>query len=688
MSRFLCAVLLATAPLGAESRGGTEADSSEKDVRRAMDRGVEYLLESQRKDGSWGGVRNATFTSAFANPATYHTWTVGTSGLATLAVLELGTNERAHAAVDRGLQFLIDNADLKRPAEWDVDNVWGLGYGLHTLARALQHERYRDSPRAEVLRKAAVTMVRGLRRYQSPRGGWGYYANPNSGWRPEWATSFTTAVVLLALVEAREAKVEVPDKVFRAAVRAVEHCRLPTGAYSYSVGAFPRHLRLESIDQIKGSLGRIQVCNFALYRTGSASLPARAREKGLELFFRYHRFLDVARNKTIPHEAYYANAPYFYLFAHYYAAQVIETLPPVSRDYWALRLRQDILKCQQKDGSFWDFWIASTTKPYGTAMSVMALARTLPEPAKGTPVYRSASLEANGVKLHYLDWRGTGETLLLLPGLGNTAHIYESMATRLSDRFRVIALTRRGHGLSGAPRSGYDAGTLAEDIRHFLDELKIDKAILVGHSIAGGELTAFAAKYPERTLKLVYLDAAYDRTTGRGLLAGNPLAPAYNSIPGDAFSSFSRYAEFMKSLTPELKSQWAKRKADLKSQVLIRPNGSVALRMRPEVYALLVQNMLSFRPDYSRIKPPILSFYAVSETNRDIPEFVSPQLRKRTHSFWREVRMPWARSSIEQLRKEAPHAEVVELKDTDHFCFIQREDEVVRRMRQFLLDES
>jgi hypothetical protein len=369
---------LAAPALGAEVRAGTEIDTSDAAVREAVDRGLEHLLKSQREDGSWGGVRNATFTSGFANPATYHSWTVGTTALAALAVLETGRGE-ARAAADRGLDFLIANADLKRPAEWDVDNVWGLAYGLHTLARALRDERYQGSSRAAPLGEAAATMVRGLVRYQSPRGGWGYYAAPVAAWRPEWATSFTTAVAVLALAEAREAGVAVPDNVFRAAARAVERCRLPNGAYSYSVDAIPRHLRLESIDQVKGSLGRIQVCNYALHRAG-VELPVRALESGVELFFRHHRFLDAARNKPIPHEAYYANAAYFYLFGHYYAALVIEALPEPSRAYWSLRLRREILKCQQKDGALWDFWIASTTRPYGTAFGIMALARTLPSP--------------------------------------------------------------------------------------------------------------------------------------------------------------------------------------------------------------------------------------------------------------------------------------------------------------------
>jgi pimeloyl-ACP methyl ester carboxylesterase len=62
------------------------------------------------------------------------------------------------------------------------------------------------------------------------------------------------------------------------------------------------------------------------------------------------------------------------------------------------------------------------------------------------------------------------------------------------------------------PETGYDTATLVEDIRQFLDALKIQRVILVGHSIAGDELTRFAVLHPDRVIKLVYLDAAYDRT--------------------------------------------------------------------------------------------------------------------------------------------------------------------------------
>lgn len=362
-------------PRGEEARGeltpGTEA------VALAIGSGIQFLRDTQNEDGSWGGVANATFTSGFANPATYKAWQIGASALATRAVLELGRTEEDARAADRGLDYLIANADPVRPAEWDVDNNWSLIYGLDAVARALQHPRYRaDSPRRAALVEAGQTMIAGLRKYQSPRGGWGYYSDPDSGWRPDWATSFTTAAGVLSLLEAREAGLELDEKSFAAAVRAVERARLPNGAFDYSVQAVPDHLRLESINQVKGSLGRIQVCNLALRRAGR-EVSDEDLIWGLEQFVKHHKFLLVARNKPIPHEAYYANAAYFYLFAHYYAAQVLQELPADVRAKFAPHVQAGILDARQQDGSMWDFWIASNTRAYGTAFGTMGLERTL-----------------------------------------------------------------------------------------------------------------------------------------------------------------------------------------------------------------------------------------------------------------------------------------------------------------------
>src|SRR5688500_15455931 len=125
--------------------------------------------------------------------------------------------------------------------------------------------------------------------------------------------------------------------------------------------------------------------------------------------------------------------------------------------------------------------------------------------------HKSDFVNVNGIRLHYLDWGGEGDVILFLAGMGCNAHIFDHLAPRFTDRFRVMAFTRRGHGESDYPETGYDINTLTEDILQFLDTLEIDKVILAGHSMASVELSHFAALYPERILKLVFLDAAYDR---------------------------------------------------------------------------------------------------------------------------------------------------------------------------------
>lgn len=72
----------------------------------------------------------------------------------------------------------------------------------------------------------------------------------------------------------------------------------------------------------------------------------------------------------------------------------------------------------------------------------------------------------------------------------------------------VYGITRRGFGASSAPASGYGADRLGDDVLAVLDALKIDKPVLVGHSIAGEELSSIGSLRPDRVAGLVYLDSA------------------------------------------------------------------------------------------------------------------------------------------------------------------------------------
>ena len=88
--------------------------------------------------------------------------------------------------------------------------------------------------------------------------------------------------------------------------------------------------------------------------------------------------------------------------------------------------------------------------------------------------------------------------------------MFDTFAPSFVDSFHVLALTRRGFGESSQPATGYDTVTLANDIALFMDATSLDRAYIAGHSIAGAEMTQFSVDHPERVIKLVYLDAAYD----------------------------------------------------------------------------------------------------------------------------------------------------------------------------------
>ena len=112
------------------------------------------------------------------------------------------------------------------------------------------------------------------------------------------------------------------------------------------------------------------------------------------------------------------------------------------------------------------------------------------------------------VQLEVLDWGGTGRPIVLLAGLGHSAHLFDDFALKLKPRYRVVGITRRGYGGSSVPEGGYSSTRLAEDTFEVIRALKLKKPLIAGHSIAGLELTALAEKHPEDIAGLVYLDAA------------------------------------------------------------------------------------------------------------------------------------------------------------------------------------
>jgi pimeloyl-ACP methyl ester carboxylesterase len=148
-----------------------------------------------------------------------------------------------------------------------------------------------------------------------------------------------------------------------------------------------------------------------------------------------------------------------------------------------------------------------------------------------------------GVALETLDWGGKGPPLVFLAGLGSTAHVFDDFAPRFTDHFHVVGITRRGFGASSSAPPPRDLDTLVADIAAVIDSLRLGQVILVGHSIAGEEMTRFAEVDSSRCAALVYLDAAYDRSDVSAVAQSQPRVPPPTIRPED-FVSFASVTAF------------------------------------------------------------------------------------------------------------------------------------------------
>ncbi len=287
------------------------------------------------------------------------------------------------------------------------------------------------------------------------------------------------------------------------------------------------------------------------------------------------------------------------------------------------------------------------------------------------------------VRLEVLDWGGTGRPVVLLAGGGNTAHIFDEFAPKLTANHHVYGITRRGYGASGFSATDDPADRLGDDVVAVLDALKLNRPVLVGHSIAGAELSSVANSHPDRVAGLVYIDAAYSYAFDNGKGANvmemqalqAPQLPPPSSADLASFSALTKYYERMNGFRfPE---------AELRQQRESTPDGGVGKQLDFPGGALFMPLLRGTRK-YTDIPVPALIIFANPhglETwgggNTD------PTVRTAAKSYSSALAALTERQE-KAVENGVPTAHVITLSGAHHYVFLSNEADVMREMRAFL----
>ncbi|MDR3750422.1 MAG: alpha/beta hydrolase [Terracidiphilus sp.] len=265
-----------------------------------------------------------------------------------------------------------------------------------------------------------------------------------------------------------------------------------------------------------------------------------------------------------------------------------------------------------------------------------------------------------GIKLEVLDWGGNGRPLVLLPGLGDTAHVFDKFALELTSNYHVFGITPRGFGRSSAPPpvlANYSADRLGKDVVVVIDSLKLDHPILAGHSVAGEVLSAVGVRYPGKVSALIYIDAGYayalyDQAHGDLALDAIELRNELNELHPGTLPRNPKQVDELLIEVRQLEQELQQRKDDF-SQISA-PNPidnriSVAL--------------LDGQEKFTEIRLPVLAIFNVPH---------SPVFRRTMED------------QAKAFAAEVPQAHIVRIENADHYLFQSKEADVVRKINEWV----
>jgi len=258
--------------------------------------------------------------------------------------------------------------------------------------------------------------------------------------------------------------------------------------------------------------------------------------------------------------------------------------------------------------------------------------------------------KGDGIEIQLAVWEGKGKTLLCVHGLTANCRCWDVIAPAISPTHRVITLDLRGRGLSDKPETGYSEAHHLSDLRGIMDDLELEKAYLMGHSLGGYIAMGFAAENPDRVEGLILMDAGgelspshWDRVTAAIKPSIDRLEMTFPST--DQFLNLMKPVPFLNPWSPAIENYLV---YDIKPVA-----EGVRSRIRPEHIREEISNkrQTGAAPYYSRLTCPVLILRATDG-------ILTPD----------DVLLPEA--AVAKMEREIADARCVDIDGTNHYSIL------------------
>ena len=200
LPRIAGAILISSIVRAEEAVTKNLTPSTPESITACITRGVDFLVEDQNKNGSWGSATRTKHINIYAPlPGAHDAYRAGATGLALSGLIDSGdTRPETVSAIEKCAAWSVERLPkLRRADQTTTYNIWGHAYGLRALS-ALHLHRQGDAAKQSILKNLAIQQLEMLERYEDVNGGWGYLDFKGFTQKPSGIpTSFTTATVLV-----------------------------------------------------------------------------------------------------------------------------------------------------------------------------------------------------------------------------------------------------------------------------------------------------------------------------------------------------------------------------------------------------------------------------------------------------------------------------------------------------------